>query len=193
MCRPISSIFQQNRGTRYLIEGLNTSEPAFFRAPDPACGEEWTTLTLSKHSRFSKPALGCRSIDARTTPQGSRPPRPPAPSPSLLKPCLHHRPEGPVRRLEGPGYFLAVFLSSLAFFSSSSMIVLNASRDCAPTSLRPLMKNVGVPSAPAQVASVASAVIWASNFFESRAALNFDMSRPSSAAYFSNEARSSAS
>ncbi|SRR6266851_7889021 len=41
MCRSICSIFQQNRGTRYLIEALNTSEPAFFRAPDPACGEAW--------------------------------------------------------------------------------------------------------------------------------------------------------
>ena len=31
-------------------------------------------------------------FQACSAPQGSRPPRPPAPSPSLLKPCLHSRP-----------------------------------------------------------------------------------------------------
>ncbi len=88
MCRSTCLIFRRNRGTRYLIEGLNTSAPAFFRAPDPADGEARTSLTLSKVGRRARfePALGCRPIEARSTPQGSRPPRPPAPSSSLPKP-----------------------------------------------------------------------------------------------------------
>src|SRR5260370_21296983 len=50
MCGSICSIFQQNRGTRYLSEGLKTFGPAFFRAPDPACGEAWMNLTLYRRS-----------------------------------------------------------------------------------------------------------------------------------------------
>src|SRR6266852_9385240 len=34
----IGELFQQNRGTRYLSEGLKTFGPAFFRAPDPGLG-----------------------------------------------------------------------------------------------------------------------------------------------------------
>ena len=73
MCRSTCLIFRRNRGTRYLIEGLNTSAPAFFRAPDPADGEARTSLTLSKVGRRARfePALGCRSTEARGTPQGS--------------------------------------------------------------------------------------------------------------------------
>src|SRR6266851_396243 len=46
-------------------------------------GESFTAQRAS-HVRFE--------FEARSAPQGSRPPRPPAPSPSLLKPCLHSRP-----------------------------------------------------------------------------------------------------
>src|SRR5229473_8208644 len=42
-------------------------------------GESFTAHRAS-HVRFE--------FEARSAPQGSRPPRPPAPSPSLLKPCL---------------------------------------------------------------------------------------------------------
>ena len=38
MCRSICSIFQQNRGTRYLIEGLNTSGRLFFARPTQLMG-----------------------------------------------------------------------------------------------------------------------------------------------------------
>src|SRR4051795_8926169 len=72
------------------------------------------------------------------------------------------------------------------------MTVLKASNGWAPTTLVPLMKNVGVPVAPTAAPSLASASTLSLNLPESSAALNLPMFRPSSSAYFSSDGRSSA-
>src|SRR5438034_6306689 len=66
--------------------------------------------------------------------------------------------------------------------SSSSMMRLNASNGCAPLSIRPLMKNAGVPLTPASSPACASASTCALYLRASTHELNFDASRPSSTA-----------
>src|SRR5262249_43512769 len=85
------------------------------------------------------------------------------------------------------------------FLSAPPKTALNRSTGWAPTTLvLPLttspvalpMKNVGVPLAPTPLPSLASSSTFALNLPLSSAALNFDMFRPSSSAYFSSEGRS---
>ena len=72
--------------------------------------------------------------------------------------------------------------SASAFLISSSMTSLNASKGCAPTNSRPLMKKVGVPLAPTAVPAAESSSTRLVNLPESSAALNLPTSRPISCA-----------
>ncbi len=57
MCCFIYSIFQRKRETRYLIEALQSSEPAFFRAPDPGLRGGVDDTRTFEHSGFRNPLL----------------------------------------------------------------------------------------------------------------------------------------
>ena len=72
---------------------------------------------------------------------------------------------------------------------SSSMILVKAGRGCAPTSLRPLMKKVGVPRAPRRAASCSSSLISSEYLWSSIAASTLLLSRPCAAAILSSVGR----
>ena len=65
------------------------------------------------------------------------------------------------------------------------MTFSNASAGCAPTTSRPLMKNVGVPLAPAAVPAFLSCSTSSLIFGSSQSFLNFATFSPTSPAYFS--------
>src|SRR5205823_5075480 len=70
----------------------------------------------------------------------------------------------------------------LLSWSSSSMTRLNSSNGCAPLSVRPFMKNAGVPDTPASFPSLISASTAALYLRESTQPLKREASRPSLAA-----------